>query len=196
MVRLQILSGARPGEICSMRSCDVDTSGTVWLYRPSDHKTAWRGRERRIFLGPEAQKILREWLRPEPDAYLFQPREAVAERRAAARAARKTPVQPSQQDRRKPRPRKAPGERYNTTSYRRAIQYAIERANRDREKNGEPPVPSWHPHQIRHLAASRLQREFGWDIARAVLGHESPDTTRIYVERDERLAREAVLRDG
>jgi integrase len=34
MVRLQLLTGARPGEICMMRACDFDMTGRVWLYYP------------------------------------------------------------------------------------------------------------------------------------------------------------------
>ncbi len=36
MVRFQRLTGARPGEVCQLRPCDVDWSGDVWEYRPSD----------------------------------------------------------------------------------------------------------------------------------------------------------------
>ncbi len=54
-----------------MRSCDLDTSGRVWAYTPESHKTEHHGRERRIYLGPMAQKVLRPWLRPELSAYLF-----------------------------------------------------------------------------------------------------------------------------
>jgi len=60
MVRLQLLTGCRPGEVCSLRPCDV-TVGTdgVWTYRPVRHKTQHRGKERRIFIGPQGQEILR-----------------------------------------------------------------------------------------------------------------------------------------
>jgi integrase len=34
MVELQRLSGMRPGQVCSMRSADIDTSGKVWTYTP------------------------------------------------------------------------------------------------------------------------------------------------------------------
>src|SRR5262249_42823332 len=100
MVRLQRLSGMRPGEVCGMRTIDVDPSGRVWIYTPESHKTEHHGRERRIHLGPGAQEILRQWLRPELTAYLFQPREVMAEHRAERRRDRKTRVQPSQRDRR------------------------------------------------------------------------------------------------
>src|SRR5688572_6418488 len=43
MVQLQRLTGMRSGELCILRSCDVDTDGEEWRYRPSWHKTASRG---------------------------------------------------------------------------------------------------------------------------------------------------------
>ncbi len=122
MVELQRLTGMRPGEVCIMRGCDLDTSGKVWVYRPSEHKTEHHGRERAIHLGPQAQEVVRPWLRAELSAFLFQPREAMEEHRAKLREDRKTRVQPSQAARaRKPSPSKSPGERYDTDSYRRAI---------------------------------------------------------------------------
>ncbi|MBI3461985.1 MAG: hypothetical protein HY000_02855 [Planctomycetes bacterium] len=39
MVQLQSLTGMRPGEVLMMRTCDLDTTGDVWLYRPASHKT-------------------------------------------------------------------------------------------------------------------------------------------------------------
>jgi integrase len=65
MIQFQRLSGMRPQEVCSMRTIDVDTSGRVSVYTPETHKTEHHGRERRIYLGPSAQVILRPWLRPE-----------------------------------------------------------------------------------------------------------------------------------
>jgi len=35
MVRLQRLSGMRPGELCAMTTGQIDSSGAVWLYKPS-----------------------------------------------------------------------------------------------------------------------------------------------------------------
>jgi hypothetical protein len=48
-----------------MRTRDVDTSGRVWSFTPEAHKTEHHGKERRIYLGPRAQTVLRPWLRPE-----------------------------------------------------------------------------------------------------------------------------------
>jgi integrase len=96
MIQLQRLTGMRPGEVCSMRTIDVDRSGRVWIFTPESHKTEHHGRERRIYLGPAAQAILRPWLRPELTAHLFSPRESVEARRVEQRKRRKTPMTPSQ----------------------------------------------------------------------------------------------------
>jgi integrase len=63
MVRLQMLTGMRPGEVCSMRAADLETSGRIWFYTPKDHKTSWRGKTRVVAIGPQAQAVLKPWLR-------------------------------------------------------------------------------------------------------------------------------------
>src|SRR5688500_3728919 len=115
MVRLHRLTGMRSGELCLLRTGDVETSGLVWLYRPTTHKTAYRGHQRVVQIGPQGQAVLRPSLRAEaPEAYVFSPRQAQAERNEAKRMARKSEVQPSQVCRKKARPKKQPGERYDT----------------------------------------------------------------------------------
>ena len=77
MVKLQLLTGARPGEIASLRPRDVDRSDPAsWVYRPGSHKTEHHGRDRVIVLGPRAQKVLRPWLDRDPDMNCFRPAEA------------------------------------------------------------------------------------------------------------------------
>src|SRR5262249_3036319 len=151
-------------------------------YRPCRHKTSHHGKDRVIFIGPQAQEVLKPWLKTDLSAFLFQPREAVAERRAWLRSKRKTRVQPSQRDRRKGMPARRPGERYPTDSYRQAIARACKVAG----------IDSWHPHQLRHSAATRLRHDFGLDVARAVLGHSSPVVTEVYAELDRAKASEAM----
>lgn len=58
MVRFQQLVGCRPSEVCILRPCDSDTSGSVWCYTPSRHKCEHHDRPRRIYVGPKAQAIL------------------------------------------------------------------------------------------------------------------------------------------
>jgi integrase len=96
MIQLQSLTGMRPGEVVVMRNMDIDAFGTIWEYRPESHKTEHHDKDRVIFVGPRAQAILKPWIRSDPAAYLFSPREAMAEWPLVRRAARRTKVQPSQ----------------------------------------------------------------------------------------------------
>jgi integrase len=228
MVRLQLLTGMRPGEVVTMRGMDLEMTGKVWVYRPGSdqephgkHKTAYRGRDRVILIGPRAQEILGPWLRLNLQEYLFQPREAMEQFRAELRRNRKTPLTPSQAARRPKRnPQRRAGERYRVTSYDHAVMDACDAAfpspeplaQRDGEtkKNwlarigpeGSDEVKRWrkahrwHPNQLRHTKATELRREFGLDAARAVLGHRSPQVTEVYAELDMSRAAEVMERLG
>jgi integrase len=265
MVRLQVLSGMRSGEVTAMRPCDVDRSGGVWEYRPQRHKTEHHGKERLILLGPRAQDVLRPFLdrvpRPEPDAPIFRPDRAEAERSRRRRIARRTPMTPSQQRRkRKARRKRAPRTAYSPGTYRNAILRGIEQENAARlragvldalqplldekqqrtfervlrriaagviEKRLEPAlehaaaraglpprrtdellraardaaqevarVPSWHPHRLRHSAATNIRKEFGLDAARACLGQSGLGVANDYAELDAEKAREVMERVG
>lgn len=72
LIRLQWLTGARPGEVVQLRLGDIDRTGTVWIYRPGSHKTEHHGINREILLGPRAQAVLAPFLRADPGAYLFR----------------------------------------------------------------------------------------------------------------------------
>jgi integrase len=61
-IRVQLLTGMRPGEVCSIRRVDIDRSRDIWLYKPEHHKTEHKGKSRVILLGPKAQEILAKWL--------------------------------------------------------------------------------------------------------------------------------------
>jgi integrase len=54
----------------------------------------------------------------------------------------------------------------------------------------------WHPHQLRHTAATKIRREFGLDLARVILGHRSPQITELYAELDFGRAAEVMARLG
>ena len=194
MVRLQVETGMRPGELVVLRACDLDMTGPVWLYRPSSHKTQHHGHERVVPIGPKGQAIIRRHLTASTQAYLFSPRKLMEERAAAMRAARKSKVQPSQQDRRKRRPKKKPGEVYSVQAYGHAVAQAIKRHNRGKPEAKR--IPHWHPHQLRHLRALELKREAGLDAARAVLGHRSPVITEHYATLDIGRAAEVMARIG
>jgi len=80
VVRLQLLTGARPGELLTLRKIDMDCSGAVWVFRPPSHKGRHLGRGREILFGPRAQTILAPWMHRGLSEYLFQPVEAEIER--------------------------------------------------------------------------------------------------------------------
>lgn len=187
MARLHRLTGARPSELCSMRPCEIDQSDAeVWEYRPVDHKTAWRGEERVIHIGPKAQAILEPYLKRPADAFCFSPRESEAARHKQQRASRKSPVQPSQRNRRKKNPKRPAGDRYTRDSYRRAIQRAAEAAG----------VQKWFPNQLRHTAGTEIRKLFGIEASQTRLGHKSPDVTQVYAERNLKLSRHVAREIG
>jgi integrase len=193
MIRLQLHSGMRPGEVVRLRALDIDMIGKVWFYRPGsdvgpegEHKTAHRGYGRVVPLGPRCQVIIRAHLKSDLSAYLFSPAEAMEALRAEQRQQRKTKVQPSQQSRKKKRPKRKPGQRYTVGAYAYAVRRACLKAG----------VPHWHPHRLRHNAATEIRREAGLDAARAVLGHRTPAVTEVYAEIDTAKAAAVMERLG
>jgi integrase len=176
MIMLQRLTGMRPGEPVIMRPCDIDTSGGVWIYEPSDHKTRWRGHRKQIPLGPEAQRILGSFLDRDPQAFLFSPVESeqwrLENRPPYHDRERKTPIYPTELQRRQRlkaarrhhMAKRRKGERYDTNSYRRAIEYGLRKA----KKSGFL-VPHWHPHQLRHNRGTEVRRKYGIEAAQVAL---------------------------
>lgn len=204
MVQLQQLTGARSGEIVIIRPMDIDTSGKVWTYIPATHKTAHQGKERVIFFGPKAQAVLRPWLvNRARDEYLFSPAEAEVERRRESSLNRKTRQcwgnRPGTNI--KLHPQRKAGQHYTTVSYGKSIAKAIKKAYRpegmsDQEFRTWKPKEHWHPHQLRHNAATYLRKEFGLEAARIILGHTSPVVTEIYAEIDHEKAVEVIGKVG
>jgi integrase len=202
-IQLQLLCGARAGEILSMRGCDLNMTGNVWEYIPQSHKMEHKGRERIIFIGPRAQSIVREFLKPDLTAYLFSPADAWEEHLAERRAGRQTPMTPSQRVRgRKAKRTKQPGDRYTVCSYGQAIRTACRKADRQAHKvHPEIPadqtiIPTWHSHQLRHAAGTTVRREFGLEASRVMLGHASAVVSEWYSERDAGKAREVAMQVG
>jgi hypothetical protein len=211
-----------------LRGVDLDRSGPVWTYRPGSdkgehgaHKTAWRGHDRTILIGPKGQEVLRPWLRQNAGEYLFQPKEARAAFDAERRAKRKTPMTPSQGKRQaKKHPKKKPGQRYAVSSYDGAIYRACRiafpppapLARREDETIREwkarltaeqkaklkawDKAHQWHANQLRHAKATELRKEAGLEAARVVLGHRSPKVTEVYAEQDVTKAAEVMGRLG
>jgi len=205
MVRLQMLTGMRPGEVVTLRPVDVNRSNErVWIYIPSSHKTEHHGRERRIFIGPQAQMVLQPFLDREPTAFCFSPREAIAEQLREKSARRATPIMHGNRPgtNRKANPKRQPRERYDAASYRRAIGHACNKLYPKPADLTGSGFDDWkqehrfHPHQMRHNAATYLAKTFGIEAAQVVLGHSSLSITQIYAERDFAKAAEIMRQVG
>ena len=50
----------------------------------------------------------------------------------------------------------------------------------------------WHPHQLRHNAATRLRREYGLEAAQVILGHKTLSVTEVYAEKNVAAARKIM----
>jgi integrase len=201
MVNLQLLTGCRPAEVCILRPGDLDRSNPrCWVYRPREHKTEHHDHDRLILIGPRAQAVLLPYLDVPGESFCFSPTRSEAGRNALRRQERRSPMTPSQRARLpRPRRRRAPGDRYDTHSYRRAIKRACALENRGRLDCGPcrpcDLVPEWSPNQLRHSRATELRRH-GLDLAKTVLGHSKVETTLIYAEKDMAAAMELVAKIG
>lgn len=54
----------------------------------------------------------------------------------------------------------------------------------------------WHPHQLRHNAATELRRRYGIEAARVILGHRSAAITEVYAEIDKAKALQIMSEVG
>ncbi len=195
MIQVQRYTGMRPGDVVKMRMQDIDRSDEVWLYEPLDHKNRWRDHRRIIPIGPKAQAVLEPFLDRAPEAFLFSPRESeewrLANRAANAGRQRKTKVYPCElrarkklkEARRRRKSKRPKGDCYDTTSYRRAINYGLRKA----AKAGVE-IPHWHANQLRHTRGTEVRKTDGLEAAQCVLGHRRADVTEVYAERNLGLA--------
>lgn len=189
MIRLQLATGARPGELCRLKPGDIDRSADVWVARLDRHKTAHHGKGRALFFGPRSQAILTKYIKHRPDdVWLFSPLESVRRRIAQAHADRVTPLNCGNRpgSNAKPSPRKRPGLHYTTQSYTKAIRRACIAAK----------VPIWTANQLRHTAATNLRASHGLDVAGTILGHSRLEVTQIYAEKDYHTAMRIMAEIG
>lgn len=222
LVQLQLLTAARAGELVGLRPGDIARGGRIWTCTPSAHKTAHHGHARVIYFGPRAQAVLQPFLLRPEDACMFSPQEAEAARRRALFEQRVTPLKHGNRAglNKKAHPQHAPGAVYNVDAYRRAIARACDQAfpppaelaRREAETHRAwrrrltarqhqqlahwQKQHRWHPHQLRHNAATELRKEFGIEVARIILGHRSPAITEVYAELDQAKAVAAMLQVG
>jgi len=56
-----------------------------------------------------------------------------------------------------------------------------QRINRRAKRAAWRQLHVWHPHLLRHNAATRLRKEFGLETAQVILGHKTLAVTEVYV---------------
>lgn len=213
MIRFQRLTGARPGEVRSMRGCDVQRFETTkralplfevqeraepprelatWIYTPKHHKTEHHGKKHKrvIAIGPRGQEILRPYVLRisfTPEALCFPT---------------------------------ARGGMYSKDVYNRLIARGCEiafdmpaelreaaiRKLKGQLKRGDLSPDDrgkieqqaaelealaaawrarhcWSPNQLRHAAATEIYERFGKEAAQEVLGHSREKTTEEYISK-------------
>jgi integrase len=186
MVRLQRLTGARPGEICTLRPCDLDQSGDVWVYEPGEHKMEHHGTSRLVMIGPKAQQLLTSYLDRHPTCPCFLGDETVWLSRRRGEEADSPLTADLLRRAHRFALNRGKLEPYNVNAYRIAIHRACEKAGHAK----------WSPNQLRHAAATEVRKKFGLEAAQVICGHQSAEVTQIYAERDASLAKKVARAVG
>lgn len=202
MCRFQRHTGCRPGEVCNLRPREIDRSGDVWLYRPERFKTEDNTESRVVAVGERAKTVLVKYMLRGEDNYCFSPAESERRRRERQSELRTTPDscgnRPGTNKKRKPK--RKPGERYEVEAYCRAVYRAVDRVNRNADREGLPKVKRWSPNQIRkaHALEVRENPDLSLDHAQVALGHAKRETTERYYARivGEKKAVEVARRIG
>jgi integrase len=135
-------------------------------------------------LGPQAQAVVKPFLKPDTSAYLFVPIVRAGKDRG----------------------------HYDRRSYRQAIVRACERAfphptletvkGKDLSAEQRAELKAWRrehhwtPLQLRHTAATAIRKRYGIEASQVVLGHARADVTQVYAERDTGKARAIMAEIG
>jgi site-specific recombinase XerD len=114
-------------------------------------------------------------MKPNPASSMFSPPAAKAEFQSNRRENRRTPIIPSQRNRKaKVNPRKAPGDCYTECSYGQAIRKACLAAE----------IVPWHPNHLRHSTATEIRKPYSLEAAHVIFAHSQAIVTQIYAEGD------------
>ena len=160
MVRVHLLLGCRPGELCKLTPSMFDTTEGIWEIFLEEHKTAHRGKERIIYVGPQAQELIKMFLNRDPDAALLSPAKSEQERRDAIHQKRRTRMSCGNRpgSNKSLAPKRAPRTSFDALSYTRSIANGC--------KKGE--IPIWTANQLRHTRATEIRKRFGLEAAASV----------------------------
>lgn len=181
VIRLLQYSGARPSEVLELTPNMINRTGKIWEVRLKKHKTAHHGRERVLYFGPKAQKVIIPFLFRDGDAPLFSPIEAIHQRNKGCPTPRRDNQRPNNR-----RTARVLNSTYTAQDLNRAIRRVCDATGLER----------WTPYQLRHLAATKARAAAGLDAAQVMLGHSSADITEIYAELDATKARAIARRIG
>jgi hypothetical protein len=187
MVQIMWYSNCRAEDVVILRGRDLELGGDIWRYRPATHKNQFREdvspvHRRVVLFGPRCQAVLRPFLKPDREAYLFSPRESRAEYQARRAGQRKTKRTPSERARRRDAEReqnkgRSPRGRYDVNSVQQCVRRACRRAG----------LPVWTMLQVRHARATEVRQLYGLEGAAASLG-DKIEASMIYAERNQALA--------
>lgn len=196
--RLLWLTGARPGELLSIRAGEVLTGGSlhavsgvvldltrlgVWGVVRRTHKTDGTEYDRVIFFGPQAQRLLAPILAERrADEHLFRPADGREWDLARKRAGRKPGGYGTYKKRKGGKAKRRPGLVYGSHALTTAVRRACEAGG----------GPAWTPYQLRHQVSVLVQQRFGRDAARVFLGHQVGGVTERYAGGDLERAAEVA----
>lgn len=169
MIELQWLTGMRSNEVGRIRPCDIDMSDDVWSYTlaPYEGSTPDNTRSHKTDEYHDEEKRIP-----------LGPR--------AQEIVKKFLTMKSEDYLFKPYSRRGHSSYVTPDLYWTSIRIACDRAS----------VERWHPHQLRHSAATRIRAEHGIEAAQALLGHLSSETTEIYARVAWDKARAAMALSG
>ena len=194
MVRLQRLLGLRPGEVYNMRAGDIirDTPDPrLWYYVPGYYEEQQKEQQRVYHTGHRKVQHKRQHDYEAVDEMKIIPLGLPEQEILAPFLEGKRPEQAVFSPKTESKSDKA-GEFYNKNSYRTAVQRAVNRANRSLSE-GDKPIPMWSPYQLRHQAATALDKIRGSAEASAQLDHASMSTTKIYIHERLETRKELAL---
>jgi len=191
MVQIMRFSNCRAEDAVIMRGCDLTMMGVVWEYKPASPKNQWREEnspihKRVVHIGPRCQEVIRRFLQPDLQAYLFSPRESRVEYQARRAALRKTKRTPSELRRKRNlKPRRAPGARNSVNSFQQCVRKACRKIG----------IPVWTVLQLRHSRATQVRQQYGLEGAAASLG-DTVEAAAVYAEKNRELAKRIAREIG
>jgi integrase len=166
MVKLHCATGMRITELVSMRWSEIEqVDYDLWCYRPGRHKNSHRQQDRVIYFHKDFIQMMRSIRKPLWDPDLVWCSKGKGRHRGYTGQA-------------------------TVSSYQRAIQWAQTKYNRTAKRKLR-----WTPLQIRHMVGTRVREMHGLEGSQAVLGHSRIDSTQIYAERRDDLARKLARGD-